>query len=124
MNVKTIAASAGIIVAVIGAYFFGYEKAETEGELALESLKKANAEAVIAAQNEVRKNYEKRLETLTADLDRVRSDNAVRLRQLEKFRSADRDLETCRRDRERLAGVAVGLEDVARRAVTYLDAMK
>lgn len=112
----------GAAIAVIGAYFFGYSVAETEGELALESLKKENAEAVITAQEKVRKDYETRIKNLSADLERVRSDNADRMRQLEQFRDADRDLAACRRDRGGLAELAVEAESLLGEADGYLRA--
>lgn len=122
MNFKIIGTVAAAVVAIVGAYFFGYSVAETEGELALESLKKANAEAVITAQNEVKKDYEARMQNLMADLERVRSDNAQRLRQLEAFRNANRDLEACRRDRSDLAGLAIRGEELLGQADSYLRA--
>lgn len=45
------------------------------------------------------------------------------LRQLEKFRAAGRDLETCNEQRNRLAEIAVGLEEIADRAITRLESM-
>lgn len=123
MNFKIIGTVAAAVVAIVGAYFFGYSVAETEGELALESLKKANAEAVITAQNEVKKDYEARMQNLMADLERVRSVNVDRMRQLESFRNADRDLEACRRDRSDLAGLAVEAESLLGEADSYLRAL-
>ena len=123
MHFKIIGTVAAAVVAIVGAYFFGYSVAETEGELALESLKKANAEAVITAQNEVKKDYEARMQNLMADLERVRSVNVDRMRQLESFRNADRDLEACRRDRSDLAGLAVEAESLLGEADSYLRAL-
>lgn len=125
MNIRTIlGAIVGAIALAVGAYFFGYSNAETKGELALESLKKAQAEAIVAAQQEVKKDYERRMQTLAADLERVRSDNANRVQQLEKFRNADRDLAACRRDRERLAELAVEAESLLGEADGYLTACR
>lgn len=124
MNIKTIlGAIVGAIALAVGAYFFGYSNAETKGELAMESLKKAQAEAIVAAQQEVKKDYEKRMQTLAADLERVRSDNASRMQQLAKFSATRRDLQTCHDERNRLATIAVGLEEVADRAITRLESM-
>ena len=123
MNFKIIGTVAAAVVAIVGAYFFGYSVAETEGELALESLKKENAEAVITAQNEVKKDYEARMQNLMADLERVRSDNAQRVRQLEQFRNGGRELEACRRDRGDLAGLAVEAESLLGEADSYLRAL-
>lgn len=125
MNIRTIlGAIVGAIALAVGAYFFGYSNAETKGELAMESLKKAQAEAIVAAQQEVKKDYERRMQTLAADLERVRSDNANRVQQLAKFRNADRDLAACRRDRERLAELAVEAESLLGEADGYLTACR
>lgn len=112
------------IVLLVGAYLFGYNKAETEGELAIEQLKLAQAQAVIDAQNEVKLQYETQIKNLNAALADARSDSANRLRQLEKFRSASRDMETCTRERNELAGLAVRGEELLRRADAYIEALK
>ena len=52
------------IVLLVGAYLFGYNKAETEGELAIEQLKLAQAQAVLDAQNEVKLQYETQKDSL------------------------------------------------------------
>ena len=111
------------VSAIIAAYVMGYSNARTKGRLEIERIKTDQAAAVAAAQEEVKKDYEQRMQSLSADLERVRNDNSERVRQLAKFRAADRDLAACRRDRDRLATVAVGLEDVASRAVSYLGAV-
>ncbi len=93
----------GITIALlIGAYLLGYSKAETEGELSIEQLKLARVQAVIDAQNKVKVQYEDQIKNLNAALADVRSDSADRLRQLEKFRGASRDMETCTRERNEL----------------------
>ncbi len=111
------------IVLLIGAYLLGYSKAETEGELAIEQIKLAHAQAVIDAQNKVKVQYEEQIKNLNADLADARSDSANRLRQLEKFRSASRDMETCTRERNELAGLAVRGEELLRRADAYIGAL-
>lgn len=112
------------VVAVIGAYFFGYSVAETEGELEIERLKTERAAVVQAAQDEVRKDYEARMQSLMADVERIRNDNVERLRQLEQFRNAGRDLDTCRRERSELAGLAVRGESLLKRADAYFRAFE
>lgn len=117
----------GAVVALVVAWFcydLGYDKAKVEGELQLETLKLAQAEEVIAAQNKVKIEYEAQIKTLTAALSSARSDNAERLRQLESFRNTDTDLATCRRDRSELARLAVRGEELLRRADSYLEALK
>ena len=110
-------------ILLLGAYLLGYNNAETEGELALEELKLAQARAVINAQNEVKLQYETQIKNLNAALASARSDSANRLRQLEKFRSASRDMETCTRERNKLAGLAVRGEELLKRADAYLGAL-
>lgn len=111
------------IVLLVGAYLLGYNNAETEGELAIEQLKLAQAQAVIDAQNKVKVQYEEQIKNLNAALADARSDSANRLRQLESFRNTDRNLEACRRDLNDVSAVAVGLESVAVRADGYLRAL-
>ena len=108
------------VIAIAGAYFFGYSNAETKAALEFEKYKNEQEQAANAAQEKIKADYEKRLENLSADLERIRNDNANRVRELEQFKRRAVNLETCRSERERLASVAVGLEDVASRAISYL----
>lgn len=120
----TIALTAAATLFVLWfAYDTGYNKAKVEDELQIETLKLTQAEEVIAAQNKVKVEYEAQIKTLNAALASVRSDNANRLQQLERFRHADRDLEACRRDLNDVSAVAVGLESIALRADSYLGAL-
>ena len=123
-NLKLVAE--GAVVSLIAAWFcysLGYDRAKTEGELALEQLKLAHAQAVIDAQNKVKSEYELQIQNLNAALASARSDSANRMQQLERFRHADRDLEACRRDLNDVSAVAVGLESIALRADSYLGAL-
>ena len=108
---------------LIGAYLLGYSKAETEGELAIEQLKLAQAQAVIDAQNKVKVQYEEQIKNLNAALADARSDNANRLRQLNDFSHARTDLATCRRQRDDLSRLAVRGEELLKRAGAYLGAL-
>ena len=112
------------IVLLIGAYLLGYSKAETEGELAIEQLKLAQAQAVIDAQNKVKVQYEEQIKNLNAALADARNDSANRLRQLEAFRHTDTDLATCRRQRDDLSRLAVRGEELLKRADAYLEALR
>ena len=105
------------------AYDTGYENARVEGELAIEQLKLAQAQEIIKAQNKVKVEYNEKVETLNADLAAARKLNADRLRQLQKFSSADRDLETCARERRELGELAIRGEDLLYRADSYLRAI-
>ena len=123
-NLKLVAV--GAVVSLIATWFcysLGYDRAKTEGELALEQLKLAQAQAVIDAQNKVKSEYELQIQNLNAALASARSDSANRMQQLERFRHADRDLEACRRDLNDVSAVAVGLESIALRADSYLGAL-
>ena len=111
------------IVLLIGAYLLGYNKAETEGELAIEQIKLVHAQEIIKAQNKFKVEYNEKIETLNADLANARKLNAERLRQLSKFNSTSRDLETCTRDRRDLAELAVRGEELLKRADAYLGAL-
>ncbi len=110
----------GLIVAAIVAHIcydtgFAHGTAETEAR---------HASAVEIAQTEVKKDYEKRIQELSASLERLRSDNAQRLRELNDFSHARTDLAACRRDRRDLGRLAVRGEELLRRADSYLEALK
>lgn len=123
-NLKLVAV--GAVVSLIAAWFcysLGYDRAKTEGELALEQLKLTQAQAVIDAQNKVKVEYEAQIKTLNAALASARSDNAERMRQLEAFRGASTDLATCRRQRDDLSRLAVRGEELLKRADAYLGTL-
>ena len=110
----------GLFVAAIAAhicYDEGFDHGFAEAEA-------RQADAVKIAQNEVKKDYEKRIQELTASLERVRIDNAQRLRQLDDFNNTRTSLATCRRDRSRLGRLAVRGEELLRRADSYFEALK
>lgn len=110
----------GLFVAAIAAhicYNRGFDHGTAEAEA-------RQADAVKIAQMEVKKDYEKRIQELSASLERVRINNAQRLRELNDFSHAKTDLATCRRDRSRLGRLAVRGEELLRRADSYLEALK
>ena len=110
----------GLLVAAIAAhtcYDRGFDHGTAEAEA-------RHASAVEIAQTEVKKDYEKRIQELSASIERLRSDNAQRLRQLNDFSHARTDLAACRRDRRDLGRLAVRGEDLLRRADSYLEALK
>lgn len=120
LKVGGIAFLIGLLVAAIAAhicYGMGFDHGTAEAEA-------RQASAVKIAQTEVKKDYEKRIQKLTASLERLRDDNAQRLRQLDDFSHARTDLATCRRDRSRLARLAVRGEELLNRADSYLEALK
>lgn len=110
----------GLLVAALAAHFcydIGFDHGTAEAEA-------RQASAVEIAQTEVKKDYEKRIQELTASIERLRSDDAERLRQLNDFNHARTDLATCRRDRCELARLAVRGERLLKRADSYLEALK
>lgn len=110
----------GLFVAALAAYFC-YEKGFDHGTAEAEAQQ---ADAVKIAQNEVKKDYEKRIQELSASIERLRDDNAQRLRQLNDFSHARTDLAACRSDRRDLGRLAVRGEELLRRADSYLEALK
>ena len=110
----------GLFVAAIVAHIC-YDKGFKHGAAEAEARQ---ASAVEIAQKEVKRDYEKRIQKLTASLERVRIDNAQRLRELNDFGHARTDLATCRRDRRDLSRLAVRGEELLRRADSYLEALK
>lgn len=110
----------GLFVAAIAAhicYDIGFDHGTAEAEA-------RNASAVEIAQIEVKKDYEKRIQELSASIERLRSDNNQRLRELHEFSHAKTDLATCRRDRRDLSRLAVRGEELLKRADSYLEALK
>mgnify|MGYP000975656406 CR=1 FL=1 len=105
---------------VVAAYFVGYNHAETEGNLKLEQLRLSSSEAIVAAQTNAKLNYKKQMQDLVSAHQLERDHYNERLRQLEKFRDASGDLAACRRDRSRLARVAIGFESLTIRAIDDL----
>lgn len=113
----------GVIVAIIGAiYLIGYKHAEVEGERAIEALKLESARAVIEAQEKEKAKYEKDVANLVSRLNGLRSEYDGRLRELDGFRNASRDLQTCLSERSALAELGVEGERLLNEARQYLKA--
>ena len=110
----------GLFVAALAAHFcydIGFDHGTAEAEA-------RQASAVEIAQTEVKKDYEKRIQELSASIERLRDDNAERLRELDDFNHARTDLAACRRDRRDLGRLAVRGEELLKRADSYLEALK
>lgn len=110
----------GLVVAAVAAQIcydtgFDHGTAETEARY---------ASAVKIAQDEVKKDYEKRIQELSVSIERIRSDNAQRLCELNDFSHARTDLATCRRERDAIARLAVRGEELLKRADSYLEALR
>ena len=110
----------GLFVAAIAAHIC-YDRGFDHGTAEAEARQ---ADAVKIAQNEVKKDYEKRIQELSASIERLRSDNAKRLCELNDFNNTRTSLATCRRDRGELARLAVRGEELLKRADSYLEALK
>ena len=112
----------GILAVVVGCvYYAGYNRAETAGELAIESLKREQAQAVIEAQAKEKAKYEKQIADLVDQLNALGGQYSDRVRELEQFRTSRGDLEACHRQRDDLAGLAVRGERLLERALAYLS---
>lgn len=109
----------GLIVAAVAAHIC-YDKGFDHGIAEAEAR---HASAIEIAQMEVKKDYEKRIQALSASIERLRSDNAQRLRELDDFSHAKTDLATCCRDRSRLGRLAVRGEELLKRADSYFEAL-
>ena len=112
-----------IVAGGLACFFFGYDKAEGEYLLKIESMKLAHAEAIITAQNKVRVQYENDIQTLArnlADVERVADD---RMRSLQAYRDADRDLGSCLADRSELAELAIEGEQLLKEADVYFGSI-
>ena len=112
----------GILAAVVACvYYAGYNRAETAGELAIESLKREQAQAVIDAQAKEKVKYEKQISDLVDRLNALGGQYSDRMRELEQFRTSRGDLEACYRQRDDLASLAVRSERLIERALAYLS---
>lgn len=108
----------GLLVAALAArvcYNIGFEHGTDEAAA-------QQAAAIDIVRKEEKQKYEKAIDDLVTARDHERQHYAERLRELEQFRRAGTDLESCRSDRSRLASIAVGFESVAVRAIDSLKA--
>lgn len=109
----------GLLVAAIAAHIC-YDMGFDHGTAVAEARQ---ADAVKTAQDEVKKDYEKRVKELSASIERLHSDNAQRLRDLDEFNNTRTDLAACRSDRRELGRLAVRGEELLKRADAYLEAI-
>ena len=112
-----------IIAGALACFFFGYDKAETEYLLEIESMKLAHAQAVIDAQNEAKVKYENDIQKLSQALVDAHRLSDDRMRQLQTFRDANRNLEACLSDRSELASLAIEVERLLNEADRYLESL-
>ena len=124
LELKTLAIALAVLVCCGLCYFWGYRTAETKGALELEQYKTAQANANKVIQEQIRIEYEKKIETLNADFERLRDDNNKRVRQLQAYRERERNLETCSRDLDTVTELAVEGERLLKEADGYLRAFE
>lgn len=124
LELKTLAIALAVIVCCGLCYVWGYQTAETKGALELEQYKTAQTDANKVIQEQVRIEYEQKIETLSADLERARNSNAERLRQLESYRNRERSLETCNSELSAALGLAVEGEKLLLEANGFIEALQ
>lgn len=110
----------GLVVAAIAAlycYNLGFDHGSA-------NEKKMQQEAALIVQNNIKRDYEKRIQDLSASLELIRNEHAERLRELEEFSNTRTSLDSCRSDRSRLARLAVRGEKLLKRADSYFEAIK
>lgn len=120
IKISILSFAAGLLCIVLLGYFC-YDVGYDHGKAKAEAMQAA---AVANAQKKVKQEYEIQIQELSASLERVRTDNARRLRELNEFSHARTNLETCRRERDQLARLAVRGEELLKRANSYLEALR
>lgn len=106
------------LIAVIVAFALGnqYGKARTQSELdkahieALSTLQQQNELALKAKDDEIK--------ALNNDLATLSKSRSQLVRKLDSYKARERTLVECQNDRNRMAELAVGLDDFAQRLVT------
>ena len=124
MDIKYIIASAVCSVVIFGAYSTGYEKAETEATLKIESMKLDHANQIIEAQQKEKEKYENKTKELMVSYNNERTNYIKRVQQLERKLQSDTNMEAIRNERDRCFGLAVRGERLLRRAESLIEGMK
>lgn len=124
MDIKYIIASAVCSVVIFGAYSTGYEKAETEATLKIESMKLDHANQIIEAQQKEKEKYENKTKELMVSYNNERTNYIKRVQQLERKLQSDTNMEALRNERDRCFGLAVRGERLLRRAESLIEGMK
>lgn len=122
--IKYIIASAVCSVVIYGAYSTGYEKAETEATLQIESMKLDHANQIIEAQQKEKEKYEQKTKELMARHADERNTYAKRLCQLERKLKVAGDVETVTSERDRCLGLAIRGERLLHRAEFIIEGLK
>ncbi len=124
MDIKYIIASVVCSVVIYGAYSTGYEKAETEATLKIESMKLDHANQIIEAQQKEKEKYENKTKELMVSYNNERTNYIKRVQQLERKLQSDTNMEALRNERDRCFGLAVRGERLLRRAESLIEGMK
>ena len=124
MDIKYIIASVVCSVVIFGAYSTGYEKAETEATLKIESMKLDHANQIIEAQQKEKEKYENKTKELMVSYNNERTNYIKRVQQLERKLQSDTNMEALRNERDRCFGLAVRGERLLRRAESLIEGMK
>lgn len=124
MDAKYLIAGAVVALGLWGAYDKGYEQAETEATLKIESMKLDHANQIIEAQNKEKERYEQKEKDLVARYDADRKHYVDRMRQLERKLNAKGDVEAVRSERDRCFGLAVRGERLLRRADAIIESLE
>lgn len=124
MDAKYIVASVVCSVILYGAYSTGYEKAETEATLKIESMKLDHANQIIEAQQKEKELYDKKTKELLSRHADERNLYLKRMRQLEAKLQSRGDVETITRERDDCLGLAVRGERLLQRADAIIESLE
>lgn len=123
MDTKYLIAGAVVAISLWFAYEKGYEQAETEASLKIESMKLNHANEIIEAQNKEKERYEQKEKDLVARYNLERERNANRVRQLERKLQSGGNVEAIRSERDRCFALAVRGEQLLQRADGFIESL-
>lgn len=98
-----------VLLSLAFGYYAGYKRAVEQ-----------QAEQIRNIQQQYVERYEKQIKNLSRYLDDLRRANDDRMRELERFKAARTDLDTCTRERADLAQLAVEGEKLLKEADAYI----
>ena len=124
MDAKYLIVGAVVALGLWGAYDKGYEQAETEATLKIESMKLDHANLIIEAQNKEKERYEQKEKDLVARYDADRKHYVDRMRQLESKLKARSDCQTITSERNRSVKLAIEGERLLKEADRIIEALK
>lgn len=124
MDAKYLIAGAVVVLGLWTSYEKGYEQAETEATLKIESMKLDHANQIIEAQQKEKEKYENKTKELMVSYNNERTNYIKRVQQLERKLQSDTNMEALRNERDRCFGLAVRGERLLRRAESLIEGMK